>query len=179
MFFLRSLIICCYLMTAYWASIHFPSLKMVFYPTLGAFSFLFIHRIGQPKDVVRIIIGAIIAVSLGSFFYTINTGAVSFFATAIVTISLIQVFKWNAAPILAVSFIPYFAHPDSLWALPIAVLASLAGLLIPLWLISRLEQFTWLIRFNEAAELLRLKALTVTRILKEPPATEIIQKSRN
>ncbi|SFM39290.1 hypothetical protein SAMN03159341_13031 [Paenibacillus sp. 1_12] len=177
--FLRSLIICCYLMAAYWASIHFPSLKMVFYPTLAAFSFLFIHRIGQLKDVLRIIIGAIVAVSLGSFFYTINTGAVSFFATAIVTISLIQLFKWNAAPILAVSLIPYFAHPVSLWTLPIAVLASLAGLLIPLWLISRLEQFTWLIRLNQAVLQLRRKALTITRILREPPATEIVQKTRN
>lgn len=146
--FVRSLIICCYLMIAYWVSCQFPSLKMVFYPTLGAFSFLFIHRVGQIKNMGRIIIGATIAATIGSIFYTMNTGAISFFATAILTISLIHFFKWNAAPILAVSLIPYFAHPASVWILPAAVLVSLIGLLLPLWLIGKIEQLTWTSRLS-------------------------------
>jgi hypothetical protein len=146
--FLRSLIICCYLMGAYWASYHFPSMKMVFYPTLGAFSFLFMHRVDNIREIRRIIIGAIIAVTMGSIFYTISTGAVSFFLTALVTITLIQFFKWNAAPILAVSFIPYFAHPVSMWALPIAVLVSLTGLLVSIWLIGKVEQLNWYVNLS-------------------------------
>lgn len=146
--FLRSLVICCYLMGAYWASYHFPSLKMVFYPTLGAFSFLFMHRVDNIREIRRIIIGAIIAVTMGSVFYTISTGAVSFFLTALVTITLIQFFKWNAAPILAVSFIPYFAHPVSMWALPIAVFVSLTGLLLSIWLIGRVEKLNWYVSLS-------------------------------
>ncbi|MBW7475226.1 HPP family protein [Paenibacillus oenotherae] len=136
---LRSVIICSYLMVAYWASSHFASLEMVFYPTLGAFSFLFLQRMDKFNDIKRIIIGAVIAVTIGNLFYMFDSGALSFFATAIVTISLIHYFKWNAAPILAVSLIPYFAHPVSMWTMPVAVIVSLLGLLLPLWLITRFE----------------------------------------
>ena len=135
-------------MGAYWASYHFPSLKMVFYPTLGAFSFLFMHRVDNIREIRKIIIGAIIAVTMGSLFYAISHGAISFFMTALVTITLIQFFKWNAAPILAVSFIPYFAHPVSMWALPIAVFVSLTGLLISIWLIGKVEQLSWYVSLS-------------------------------
>jgi len=160
---LRSLIICSYLMAAYWASYHFPSMKMVFYPTLGAFSFLFMHRVDEIKDLGRIIIGAIVSVTIGSLLYTISTGAVSFFITAIVTISLIKFFKWNAAPIMAVSLIPYFAHPTTIWALPAAVLASLAGLLVPIWLIGKLEQLPLFARWSTLMEPLRGKLTAVKK----------------
>ncbi|WNR44916.1 HPP family protein [Paenibacillus roseipurpureus] len=138
-------------MGAYWASYHFPSMKMVFYPTLGAFSFLFIHRVDNIKEVRRIIAGALIAVTMGSFLYSISTGAISFFLTALVTITLIQFFKWNAAPILAVSFIPYFAHPVSFWALPMAVFVSLLGLLVSIWLIGKVEKLTLYVRWSAKA----------------------------
>lgn len=154
---LRSIIICCYLMGAYWASYHFPSLKMVFYPTLGAFSFLFMHRVDQFKDVGRITIGAIVAVTIGSVMYSVSHGAVSFFITAIVTILLIQLFKWNAAPILAVSFVPFFAHPTSIWALPSAVFVSLLGLMLSVWLIGKVEQMPVISKWSEALALLRSK----------------------
>ncbi|CAN7732450.1 hypothetical protein [Paenibacillus sp. LjRoot56] len=165
--FLRSLIICCYLMGAYWASYHFPSMKMVFYPTLGAFSFLFMHRVDNIREIRRIIIGAIIAVTMGSIFYTISTGAVSFFLTALVTITLIQFFKWNAAPILAVSFIPYFAHPVSMWALPIAVLVSLTGLLVSIWLIGKVEQLNWYVSLSGKITQARLQIRTPFESLKK------------
>ncbi|MBD0382516.1 HPP family protein [Paenibacillus sedimenti] len=149
---LRSLIVCFYLVAAYWASYHFPSMKMVFYPTLGAFSFLFMHRVDQIKDLGRIIIGAMISVTIGSLLYSVSTGAISFFVTAIITIWLIQFFKWNAAPIMSVSLIPYFAHPASIWALPAAVLISLVGLLVPILVIGRLEQLPMLARWSMALQ---------------------------
>ncbi|USB31647.1 HPP family protein [Paenibacillus sp. YPG26] len=148
--FLRSLIICSYLAIIYFASIQLPSLKMVFYPTLGAFSFLFIHRQGHIKDTGRIIIGAIVAATLGSLFYTIDSGVLSFFATAMITLSLIKLFRCNAAPILAVSLIPFFAHPVTIWMLPASVMASLAGLALTLWFIGKLEQLTWISRMDQA-----------------------------
>jgi hypothetical protein len=161
---LRSLVVCCYLMGAYWASYHFPSLRMVFYPTLGAFSFLFMHRVDQIKDVGRITIGAIIAVTLGSVMYSISHGTLSFFLTSMITISLIQVFKWNAAPILSVSFIPFFAHTTSIWALPIAVLVSLLGLIMFVWLIGKVEQVPVISKWSEALSQFhsRLSKLTPT-----------------
>ncbi|MCY9661887.1 hypothetical protein P5G65_29530 [Paenibacillus chondroitinus] len=165
---LRSLVICCYLMGAYWASYHFPSLRMVFYPTLGAFSFLFMHRVDQIKDVGRITLGAIIAVTLGSVMYSISQGTLSFFLTAIITISLIQVLKWNAAPILSVSFIPFFAHTTSIWALPAAVLVSLLGLIIFVWLIAKVEQVPVVSRWSEAfSQFLSKMMPTPTAIKKE------------
>lgn len=170
--FLRSLFICCFLMGAYWASYHFPSMKMVFYPTLGAFSFLFMHRVEKIKEIRLIILGAIIAVTMGSLFYMINHGVISFFVTALVTITLIQFFKWNAAPILSVAFIPYFAHPASFWALPIAVLVSLLGLMAYIWLIGRVEKLNWYIRLSQAFEAFRSNLLNV-RSEMEPLKKEL------
>lgn len=159
---LRSLVVCCYLMGAYWASYHFPSMKMVFYPTLGAFSFLFMHRVDQIKDIGRITMGAIIAVTLGSVMYNISHGTLSFFLTAMITISLIQVFKWNAAPILAVSFVPFFAHPSSIWALPSAVFVSLVGLMLSVWLIGKVEQVPVITKWSEAFSQFRSKLSKLT-----------------
>jgi len=136
---LRSFVICGYLAAAYWISTHYPMFKMVFYPTLGAFSYLFMQRMDQMKDIRRIIIGACIATAVGACFYTISSGAVSLLATALVTVGLIQWCKWNAAPVLAVSLIPYFARPEVVWVLPLTVLGSLLCLLLPLWLIGKLE----------------------------------------
>ncbi|RUT35782.1 hypothetical protein EJP77_01835 [Paenibacillus zeisoli] len=174
--FLRSLVICSYLAIIYCASNQIPSLKMVFFPTLGAFSFLFIHRVGPIKDIGRIIIGAIIAATLGSLFYAIDTGVVSFFATAIITISLIKLFRWNAAPILAVSLIPYFSHPVSIWALPAAVMASLIGLVLTLWFIGKIEQLAWITKLDPT-----LRKITSVLGLtdRRQPVTGMTQESRN
>lgn len=162
---LRSLIMCCYLMGAYWASYHFPSLKMVFFPTLGAFSFLFMHRVDQIKDIGRITLGAVIAVSIGSLMYSLSHGAVSFFITALLTILLIQFFKWNAAPILAVSFIPFFAHPTSFWALPAAVVVSLLGLVVSVWLMGKVERWHFVTKWSLSLALLRNKFVPLKKEL--------------
>lgn len=174
--FLRSLIICCYLAIIYCAANQVPSLKMVFFPTLGAFSFLFIHREGHIKDIGRIIIGAIVAATLGSLFYALDSGVFSFFATAIVTLSLIKLFQWNAAPILAVSLIPYFSHPVSIWALPAAVMASLVGLVLTLWCIGKIEQWTWITRLDPT--LIKMTSV-IMRTDRRQPVTGITQETRN
>ncbi|BFT68906.1 hypothetical protein PAENIP36_03480 [Paenibacillus sp. P36] len=124
----------------------------------------------QIKDVGRITLGAIIAVTLGSVMYSISHGTLSFFLTAIITISLIQVLKWNAAPILSVSFIPFFAHTTSIWALPVAVLVSLLGLIIFVWLIAKVEQVPVVSRWSEAFSQFLSKMIptpTPTAIKKE------------
>ncbi|WP_433946743.1 hypothetical protein [Paenibacillus sp. SN-8-1] len=131
---------------------------------------------GPIKDIGRIIIGAIIAATLGSLFYTIDTGVLSFFATAILTLSLIKLFKWNAAPILAVSLIPYFSHPASIWALPAAVMASLVGLVLTLWCIGKLEQLTWITRLDPT---LRKMTSVIMRTVRRQPVTGITQETRN
>jgi hypothetical protein len=137
---LRSGFICCYLVTAYWFSHHYQPMKMAFYPTLGAFCFLFMNRGGHLQHTARIIFGASISAGIGSIFYLLDSGAVSFFLTTAITLTLIHVCKWNAAPIMAVSLIPFFAHPSSFWVLPLAVLLSLSALLGPIWLIDRIER---------------------------------------
>lgn len=156
---LRNLLICCYLVSIYWLSLHLPSLKMVFYPTLGAFCFLAVSRGRKLRDTGIVMVGAIVSVTLGSLLYSISSGALSFFATALVTITLIQAFKWNAAPILAVSFIPYFAHPDSIWTLPLSVVVSLSGLFLLMWAVGSLEKWLWMRKLSVSVKLLRRKVV--------------------
>lgn len=140
----RSIFICSYLVAVYWLSHHYPTMKMAFYPTLGAFCFLFMKHGGQVQHTARVIVGATVASAVGSLLYLMDSGALSFFITSLVTITLIHVCRWNAAPILSVSLIPYFTHPAAFWILPLAVLVSLSGLLLPVWVIDRLERFGWL-----------------------------------
>ncbi|MNG09996.1 hypothetical protein D3C84_934410 [compost metagenome] len=72
--------------------------------------------------------------------YTINPGPITFFINALVMITLITRMKWNAPPIMAVAFIPYFSHPTTIWVLPVSVALSLSGLIATLWLTESLEQ---------------------------------------
>lgn len=108
------------------------------------------HRIGAEigaddvRGIVRIIAGASIAALVGSSMYLIHSGTISFLITTGVTLVLIHLCKWNAAPILAVSIIPFFSHPTTVWMLPLAVLASLVGIMVPMWMVGRLEQSNWL-----------------------------------
>lgn len=108
---------------------------MLFYPTLGAFSYLFISRTFDVKDFSKLIAGAFAASLVSSVLFISNAGFISFFAATVSTIILIQKFRLNAPPILAIALVPYFTHPVSLWTLPSAVLVSLSGLLLTLWLV--------------------------------------------
>lgn len=127
--------ICFYLLLIYWISQHIPGVKMLFYPTLGAFSYLFISRTFAFKDFTKLIMGASAASLISSALYISNAGFISFFAATISTIILIQRFRLNAPPILAIALVPFFTHPDNLWSLPLAVLVSLTGLLMTLLLV--------------------------------------------
>lgn len=138
--FIKSTIICLYLLFTYWLSFRTPMLHMVFYPTLAAFSFLFISRSIDKKGLYKIIGGAILASTIGSLLYFVNASFVSFFLTAFVVIWMIQKFNWNAAPILAISLIPFFSKPSSILILPLSVSCSLLGLLITLWVIQQIEK---------------------------------------
>ncbi|BAU27850.1 hypothetical protein DFP93_10920 [Aneurinibacillus soli] len=137
---IKSVIICVYLLFTYWLSFRTPALHMVFYPTLAAFSFLFMSRSTDKKNVYKIVGGAILASTIGSSLYFVNSGFVSFFLTSFVIIWMIQKFNWNAAPILAVSLVPYFSKPPSVWIFPLSVSCSLLGLLVTLWVIQQVEK---------------------------------------
>lgn len=123
---------------------------MAFYPTLGAFCFLFMRQ-GRPiQQTVRIIAGAVVSATIGSILYVLQPGELTFFLTTAATLFLIQLCKWDAAPIMAVALIPFFAHPAAVWMLPLAVLLSLGGLLIPIWALGRLERVRWLEAFEHS-----------------------------
>jgi hypothetical protein len=119
-------------MFIYWLSLHFPSMHMLFFPTLGAFSFLFLSRALNITEFSKIAIGAVLSSIIGTALFLISPGMLSLFANILITIWLINKFKWNAPPILAVSLIPFFAHPDQLWAIPISVFGAMSGLLLTL-----------------------------------------------
>lgn len=127
---LKIIAICLYLMLIYWISQHIPVVKMIFYPTLGAFSYLFITRAFSFKDFGRMIAGACVASLISSALYLSHTGMISFLAATLLTIILIQRFKLNAPPVLAIALVPFFAQPEHLLTLPLSVLVSLSGLLL-------------------------------------------------
>lgn len=124
--------ICLYLVVVYWISLHIPHMHALFFPTLGAFSLLFISRPFSKAEVGRIAIGAVAAALVGSLLAHWHAGALSLLATLLIVIGLINRFKWNAPPILAVALIPYFTQPPLFWAIPLSVCGALAGLLLTL-----------------------------------------------
>ncbi|GFN30878.1 HPP family protein [Paenibacillus xylaniclasticus] len=137
---IRAVAVSFYLMVVYWVSSHFPDAHTLFFPTLGAFCLLFMTRAFERKTWTRISFGAVIGSTVGTMLYSINAGPVTFFINALLMIGLITRMKWNAPPIMAVSFIPYFSHPSAVWVLPISVALSLLGLIATLWLTETLEQ---------------------------------------
>lgn len=84
----------------------------LFFPTLGAFCLLFLTKSFERKTWARISTGAIIGATIGSVLYMLDPSPITFFVDALLMIGLITKMKWNAPPIMAVSFIPYFSHPD-------------------------------------------------------------------
>jgi hypothetical protein len=134
-------VICFYLMIIYWASQHFPGLKMIFYPTLGAFSYLFISRSFHFSDFDKIIAGSSAASLISSSLFMYITGIAAFIAAILCTIVLIRKFHLNAPPILAIALIPFFSQPVNIWSLPLSVLVSLTGLLLILSVVELLPLF--------------------------------------
>ncbi|MCQ6562435.1 hypothetical protein NNL21_27510 [Paenibacillus mendelii] len=127
--------ICCYVAFIYWLSLHIAPMKMLFYPTLGAFCFLFMSRTDY-KGIGKISLGAFGASIIGTIIYTVTIvytfipDILALFINTLVIIRLIQKCRLNAPPVLAVSFIPFFAGGSgaSIWYIPLFVGASLAGL---------------------------------------------------
>ncbi|AEI45418.1 hypothetical protein [Paenibacillus mucilaginosus] len=130
----KTITISLYLFVIYYISVHIPALKPLFYPTLGAFSYLFVSRAFAVKDLLKLIAGATTASLLGSCFYFSHAGGVAFLCTSLVTIWMIRKFHLNAPPILAVALIPYFAQPAQWWTAPVSVVSSLTGLVLLLLL---------------------------------------------
>ncbi|KRE53679.1 hypothetical protein [Paenibacillus sp. Soil522] len=129
---IRTYAICLYIILIYWISLHIPHMHSLFFPTLGAFSLLFISRPFDNTEVGKIAFGAVLASFIGSFFVYWNAGVLSLLLTLVIVIALINKFKWNAPPILAVSLIPFFTQPPLLWVIPLSVCGSLLGLLLTL-----------------------------------------------
>lgn len=127
---LRSIVLCMYLACLYGLSHQSDELRLLFFPTLGAFGFLFLAR--SQREMIKVSAAALLAVLFGNGLYFASSGVGSFFVTALLVVFLIQKLRLQAAPIVAVSFVPYFARPDAFWTVPMSVFASLAGLFLVL-----------------------------------------------
>lgn len=139
--------ICLYIASIYWLSLKYPALHTLFFPTLGAFSLLFISRPFGKSELGKIAFGATIAAIIGSLLVSWNAGVIPFLLNTLIMIGLINRFKWNAPPILAVSFIPFFTQDstDAMpWVIPLSVCVSLLGLLLVLAVVFQIEKISGL-----------------------------------
>ncbi|WP_337100833.1 hypothetical protein [Paenibacillus sp. YIM B09110] len=147
---IKSVAICVYIVLIYWISMHVPIMHTLFFPTLGAFSLLFISKPFKKDIVGKVALGAITASLIGSLCMHFSTGVLSILLNTVAVMWLIRKFKWNAPPILAVSFIPFFTQPSTIWITPLSVAVSLLGLLLFLYTAVRLER-----KFGEAPLFIR------------------------
>lgn len=131
--------ICLYIMVIYWISLHFSFLDTLFFPTLGAFSFLFVSRSFRYKELSVITLGAFISSMLGTLLYNLYPSSISVFINVLITIWMIRKFKWNAPPIVAVSLIPFFSHSVHHWFIPFSISAVLLGLMLTLFAAERID----------------------------------------
>lgn len=136
----KVLVIGLYMMLIYWLSLHFAFLDTLFFPTLGAFSFLFVSRSFRYAELSKITWGAFVSSMVGTALFAVYPGSVSLLANVLITIWMINRFKWNAPPIVAVSLIPFFSQTDRLWLIPLSVCAALLGLIAFLYAAERLER---------------------------------------
>ena len=136
---LKTIAISFYIVIIYWISTHIPSLHSLFFPTIGAFSLLFISRPFEVAQLSKIALGAIVSSVIGTFIVYLHPGVFSLFINTIIVITLITKFKWNAPPILAVSFVPFFVQPTYIWAIPLSVCGALLGLLMTLYIVHQIE----------------------------------------
>jgi uncharacterized membrane protein YdbT with pleckstrin-like domain len=88
----------------------------------------------------KITLGAFISSVIGTLLFSIYPSSITLFVNVLITIWLINKFKWNAPPIVAVSLIPFFSHSSHLWLIPLSVVAALLGLLLFLFGAERIEK---------------------------------------
>ncbi|PYI52529.1 hypothetical protein [Paenibacillus flagellatus] len=136
---IRSIVIALFLLAAYWLSSRFGALRLCFYPTLGAFGYFMISRSLSGKDAATIVAGAVTASAAGSALHAWSPGPAAFLATCLLTMGLIRLIRIHAAPIMAVSLIPFFTPIPAVWTLPVCVLGSLCGLIVALAAAQALE----------------------------------------
>jgi hypothetical protein len=137
---IKTLAISLYIIFIYWLSLRFSSLHMLFFPTLGSFSFLFISRSIGSIEISKIALGAVVSSIIGTLLFHLSPGVISLFSTTLITIWLINQFKLNAPPILAVAIIPFFAHSPNLWIMPLSVCGSMLGLILILSFVNGIER---------------------------------------
>ncbi|MFC5529005.1 hypothetical protein [Cohnella yongneupensis] len=126
---IKLVLISLYIVLIYWISSHLPSMHALFYPTLGAFSFLLASREFDMKEAGRVMAGATIGSAIGTLLHAASPGVIGLLADTLFVGWLIHRFRWNAPPILAVSIIPFFVAQPNLWAAPLSVMLSIAGLI--------------------------------------------------
>ncbi|GLX67212.1 HPP family protein [Paenibacillus glycanilyticus] len=136
---LKIIVIGLYVVLIYWLSLHFTFLDTLFFPTLGAFSFLFLTRSSTISEIGKVTLGAVISSGLGTLLHFLYPSPISLFVNVIITMWLINKFKWNAPPIVAVSLVPFFSHSPHQWAIPLSVCAALLGLMLVLYLVQVIE----------------------------------------
>ncbi|SFB56569.1 hypothetical protein SAMN05216312_113209 [Cohnella sp. OV330] len=136
----KAVAICLYIVGIYWLSSRVPAMHALFFPTLGAFSLLFIAHPFSPGKLGKVAFGAVVSVLIGTTLSYVYPGAVSLLVNMLIVIYLINRFKWNAPPILAVSLIPFFVHTSFIWVIPASVCVSLIGLVLTLWIAHHVER---------------------------------------
>ena len=88
---IKTYAICIYIILIYWISLHIPHMKSLFFPTLGAFSLLFVSRSFEKAEVRKIALGAVTASVIGSLFAYWNPGVVSLLLTLLIVIGILMI----------------------------------------------------------------------------------------
>ncbi|MED4780999.1 HPP family protein [Brevibacillus choshinensis] len=136
----KMIVICIYIMLIYWLSLQFPYLDTLFFPTVGAFSFLFVSRALRFSEISKITLGAFISSAMGTLFFFIYPSPIMLFVNVLITMWLVTTCKWNAPPIVAVSLIPFFSHSSNHWFIPLSVCGVLLGLMVVIFIAERVER---------------------------------------
>lgn len=129
---LKALAACSYIGFAYFLSAHVPGFHPLFFPTLGAFAYLFITRAATLREMGLAACRAVVVSFAGSVLSQLHPSTVFFVVNALFAFWLIHWRKWNMPPIMAVSFIPFFVHASDLWRLPVFTAAAISGLALTL-----------------------------------------------
>ncbi|MBB6731767.1 HPP family protein [Cohnella zeiphila] len=129
---LKAFAACLYIGMIYFLSAHWAGLHPLFFPTLGAFAYLFVARSATAAEMGRALFGAAVCSAIGTALSHLHPSTLFFVVNAMLAIWLIHRWKWNAPPIMGVAFLPFFSKPDSYWLTPAFATAAIAGLTLVL-----------------------------------------------
>lgn len=139
--YIKSTVICLYLVVMFFISQQFTMGKLLFFPTLAAFSFFFMSRTLSKREVQHIFLATILSSLFGELMYYVDGGILSFFITCLGNMGMLLYFKINAAPITAISIIPFVYNPAEIGVFSMSVFLSMVGLFITLQFAGKIEQF--------------------------------------